>query len=73
MPEEDRPGLVIVVIVTDGEENSSTELSKDQFKELITHQQVKYSWHFTFLGANQDAFTEAEGMGINAAGVANMQ
>ena len=71
MAESDRPGLVIFVIVTDGEENSSKEFSKAQIKEMIERQQTKYSWQFTFLGANQDAFAEAGGMGIHAAGVAN--
>jgi len=71
MAEADRPGLVIFVIVTDGEENSSSEFSKTQIKEKIADQQAKYNWQFTFLGANQDAFAEAGGMGIPASGVAN--
>jgi hypothetical protein len=71
MAESDRPGLVIFVIVTDGEENSSREFSKAQIKEMIDRQQTKYHWQFTFLGANQDAFAEAGGMGIAACGVAN--
>jgi len=70
MAEADRPGLVIFVIVTDGEENSSHEFSKAQIKEMIERQQTVYHWQFTFLGANQDAFAEAGGMGINAVGVA---
>jgi uncharacterized protein YegL len=70
MAEEDRPGLVVFVIVTDGQENSSKEFSKAKVKEMIEHQQSKYHWQFTFLGANQDAFAEAGGMGIVAAGVA---
>ena len=71
MAEQDRPGLLIFVVVTDGHENSSKEFSKDQLKEMIERQQKEYDWHFTFLGANQDAFAEAGGMGIDAAGVAN--
>ncbi len=71
MEEQDRPGLVVFVVVTDGKENSSREFSKDQIKQMITHQQEKYGWHFTFLAANQDAFSEAGALGINAAGVAN--
>jgi len=71
MPEADRPGLVIFVIVTDGEENSSKEFSKARVKAMIDRQQQKYNWHFTFLGADQDAFAEAGGMGIAAAGTAN--
>ena len=71
MPEADRPGLVIFVIVTDGEENSSREFSKARVKKMIQRQQQKYNWHFTFLGADQDAFAEAGGMGIAAGGAAN--
>ncbi|MGO9110057.1 MAG: vWA domain-containing protein [Thermoguttaceae bacterium] len=71
MAEEDRPGLVVFVIMTDGLENSSKEFSKAQIKEMIERQQTQYNWHFTFLGANQDAFAEAGALGIDAAGAAN--
>lgn len=71
MAEQDRPGLVIMVVVTDGLENSSKEFNKSQINEMIERQQNQYSWHFTFLGANQDAFSEAGGIGIHAAGAAN--
>ena len=71
MPEADRPGLVVFVVTTDGEENSSKEFNKSQIKEMIERQQNDFNWHFTFLGANQDAFAEAGGMGIHAAGVAD--
>lgn len=73
MAEPDRPGLVILVIVTDGHENSSKEFTKDQIKEMIERQQQEHNWHFTFLGANHDAFAEAGGMGIDAAGVADFR
>ena len=71
MNEQDRPGLVIFVVMTDGLENSSKEFSKDRITEMIKHQQEEYGWQFTFLGANQDAFAEADAMGIHAAGVAD--
>ena len=70
MAEQERPGLVIFVIVTDGEENASREFSKARVKKMIQRQQTKYSWKFTFLGADQDAFAEAGGMGIAAGGAA---
>lgn len=70
MPEDQRPGLVVFVIITDGQENSSTEYKKPQIKEMIERQQATYKWQFTYLGANQDAFAEARGMGISAAGSA---
>jgi uncharacterized protein YegL len=63
--EDKRPGLVVFVIVTDGHENSSHEFTKQQIKEMIEKQQSEYSWQFTFLGANQDAFAEAAGIGIS--------
>ena len=71
MDERDRPGLVVFVVMTDGQENSSKEFSKATIKEMIERQQQQYNWHFTFLGANQDAFAEAGGIGIAAAGIAN--
>jgi hypothetical protein len=69
--EAERPGLVVFVVVTDGQENSSREYTKARIKEMIEHQQSVYNWQFTFLGANQDAFAEAGGLGIDASGVAN--
>lgn len=67
--EEDRPSLVVFVIVTDGHENASKEFNRLQIKEMIERQQKEYNWQFTFLGANQDAFAEASSLGIAAASV----
>src|SRR5574340_126203 len=39
MPEQDRPGLVVFVIVTDGQENISHLFTKARIKEMIEHQQ----------------------------------
>ena len=67
LPEAERPGLVVFVITTDGEENSSKEFTREQVKKMIAHQQDVYKWQFTFLAANPEAFAEAGGMGINEA------
>lgn len=67
MPDDDRPGEVVLVILTDGAENSSKEYTLDQVKKLITHQQDTYGWTVVFLGADQDAFAAAGGMGIGRA------
>jgi hypothetical protein len=72
MDEADRPGLVIFVVMTDGHENSSVEFTRTQIKKMIEHQQDEYSWHFTFLAANQDAFDEGGEIGLHAAGIANV-
>lgn len=63
-PENERPGKVIFVIVTDGLENCSNQYSKAKVKEMIEHQQDVYSWKFMFLGANMDAVAEAGCLGI---------
>jgi uncharacterized protein YegL len=64
LPEDDRPGHVIFVVVTDGEENSSREYTAPQVKALVEEQQEKWGWTFLFLGANIDAFAVAGGYGI---------
>ena len=63
--EQNRPGLVVVAIITDGHENASHKFTRYQIRQMIEKQQDEYSWKFTFLGANQDAFKEAASMGIN--------
>lgn len=65
-PEDERPEKVIFVITTDGFENASMEFEKDTIKNMIEHQQSKYSWTFIFLGANMDAVEEAKNLGIKS-------
>lgn len=66
MKEEDRPGKVLFIIVTDGEENSSREFTLKKIKKMVTLQTDTYSWEFVFLGANIDAINVAGGFGIAA-------
>ena len=61
---EDRPEKTIFVITTDGLENSSCEYSYDRVKKMIKRQQKKYGWEFIFIGANIDAYEEADRFGI---------
>jgi uncharacterized protein YegL len=70
-PEDQRPGLVVFLVITDGQENSSREFKKHQIKEMIEHQQNAYKWQFTYLGANQDSFAEAGAMGFQSQAVAD--
>lgn len=67
MPERDRPSKVVVVVITDGEENSSREFTRPRVMALIKHQQDKYSWEFVFMGANQDAIQAGVNYGFMAA------
>ena len=57
---------VLFVIITDGMENSSREYSKAQIKKMISDKQEKYDWEFIFLGANIDAASEAQSIGIKS-------
>lgn len=67
MPEMVRPAKVIFVIVTDGQENSSTTYRDPApVREKIQHQRKKYGWEFVYFGANQDAVFVAGTYGIPA-------
>ncbi len=66
MPEDARPGTVLVAIVTDGLENASREFSYAAIKQLITQQEQVYNWTFLYLGADQDAIAQGAQMGIAA-------
>lgn len=56
---------VLVVVLTDGLENSSKLYTSAQIKELTTEMTEKHKWAFMYLGANQDSFSVAQGLGIN--------
>ena len=66
LPEDQRPGTVIVGIMTDGLENASREWSHPQVKQLIETQTRDYQWQFLYLGADQDAIEEGMRMGFEA-------
>lgn len=65
MAEDDRPGTVIVVVVTDGGENASKEWTAERVKELIEQQTNQWNWNFTFLGANIDAVKTGQRFGFS--------
>lgn len=52
----------IIVILTDGFENTSKKYTKAHINDLIDHHKSK--WQFVFLAANQDAIQTASGFGI---------
>lgn len=67
MDEKDRPNKVVVVILTDGEENMSKRFNISQIREKIKHQETKYNWQFLFLGANIDAVSVGANYGLISA------
>jgi len=56
----------IVVILTDGEENSSQRFNQNNVKALIETFEGVYDWEVIYLGANQDAFSVGHNLGIRA-------
>ena len=62
--EEDRPAKTIFVITTDGMENASKNYSYDKIRKMVKKQQKKYGWEFIFIGANIDAYAEAQRLGV---------
>lgn len=66
LPQEHRPSTVIVVVITDGHENSSVEWTKPQVRELIERQQSQFNWQFSYLGAEPRSFGDARGLGFRA-------
>lgn len=66
LPEDQRPGQVICLIMTDGMENASQTWTWDAVKTLITQQREVYGWEFIFLGADIDAIRVASRMGMDS-------
>lgn len=66
LPEEERPGKVMVTIITDGYENSSKEYTWNQVQSMIKEQREKYNWIFSFIGANIDVAKVTQDLGIDA-------
>jgi hypothetical protein len=64
MPEDRRPGTVIVGIMTDGLENASREFTYPMVKALIEQQEQVYGWTFMYMGANQDAIEVGASLGV---------
>jgi len=64
MTSSEKPDKVLVLIVTDGEENASHEYNQNQIKGIISDMKKK-DWQFIFLCSTEDAATRANSMGIS--------
>jgi uncharacterized protein YegL len=60
----ERPGKVLVCIVTDGLENASHEYNNNNIKKLIKDCEEN-NWNFIYLAANQDAFAVGASFGVS--------
>jgi hypothetical protein len=64
--EAERPGLVMVAVVTDGGENASQDWTREAVVDLVKQQTDEYGWDFVFLGANMDAVSVGTSFGFKA-------
>lgn len=56
--------MVMMVIITDGQENASREYSAHTVKQLIEKHERSESWQFIYLGADLNSFSDADDLGI---------
>lgn len=61
---KDRPSKVVVVVMTDGEENASTHYLSKTVRELIAARTEIDHWSFVFIGADLESFSDSESLGI---------
>ncbi|WNG83743.1 vWA domain-containing protein [Mycobacterium sp. ITM-2016-00316] len=66
LAEDERPGSVVVAIMTDGMENSSREWSRPAIKSLVEQQTNQFGWEFLYMGADQDAVEVGKDLGVRA-------
>lgn len=61
----DKPKNVLIVIITDGEENSSNKYTRERIFKKISNREKRDDWKFVFIGSNQDAISVGENIGIS--------
>jgi len=61
---KNHPKQVLFVIMTDGLENASKEVRRDQLFEMISERQEKAGYEFIYLGANQDSYAVGDSIGL---------
>lgn len=66
LPDDERPGTVIVAVMTDGHENASGEWTHAAVRSLVEQQTSVCSWQFLYMGADQDAIEVGTRLGVDA-------
>lgn len=64
--EKNHPDQVLFVIMTDGHENASREIKRDELFAMISDRQNTAGYEFIYLGANQDSFAVGSSIGLRA-------
>lgn len=62
---------IIVVVVTDGQENSSREWKKDTLHQAIDSHLAAGDWTFTYLGTQPETWDDASAIGVGLGSIAN--
>lgn len=62
--EDERPEKNVVVVMTDGEENSSREYSASKVKEMIKEMEDEYNWTFVYMGSDVRDAKDANSLGF---------
>ena len=73
LDESEKPDKVLLVILTDGEENASVEYTSDRVKAMLTHQQDVYSWGVIYLAASEGGLKDGRSMGVKDADTVKFQ
>lgn len=63
---KDAADKILVVIQTDGEENSSQEWNGEKIKKLIADKEKLGNWTFVYMGASPKAYATGVAMGVKA-------
>lgn len=59
-----KPDKVLVVFITDGQENASHEYTRPQIVEMMKTREQESGWQFVFLSADLEAINEAGHLGV---------
>ncbi|TDB36931.1 MAG: VWA domain-containing protein [Actinobacteria bacterium] len=61
---KNHPRQVLFVIMTDGQENASREVRRDDLFAMIKDRQDNAHYEFIYLGANQDSYAVGDSIGL---------
>jgi uncharacterized protein YegL len=61
---EFKASMVMMVIITDGQENASREYDSQKVKEMIQELEKSENWQFIYLGADMENFADADTLGL---------
>ncbi|MCK9437964.1 MAG: VWA domain-containing protein [Synergistaceae bacterium] len=61
---EHMASMVMMVIITDGQENASKEYDARKVKQMIQELEKSENWQFIYMGADLDNFADADILGL---------